>query len=107
MASGSGARVIPIRQVAAGAGATGDGLHERLVGEGWRRQTTIGEPRLSELVENYKAMGYEVRVEGLQAAAKNDAGCTSCLDAGQEMGQVLGTVYVRKSDAPRGDDELF
>ena len=104
-----GARVIPIRPVAAGAAASAEDLHEQLLREGWRRQTTIGEPRLSELVENYRAMGYEVRVEGYQAsvAGSDTGGCTTCLDAGQDMGQVIGTVYVRKSDAAQGEDELF
>ena len=33
---------------------------EALLKEGWKRQTTIGEPRLSEIVANYKAMGFVV-----------------------------------------------
>jgi len=34
-----------------------------LMQQGFVRRTTIGEPRLSEVVENYKAMGYDVHVE--------------------------------------------
>jgi hypothetical protein len=34
-----------------------------LLKDGWKRQTVIGEPRLSEIVQNYKAMGFEVHVE--------------------------------------------
>ncbi|MGB0128522.1 MAG: hypothetical protein WBP72_12855 [Rhodocyclaceae bacterium] len=90
-------RTIPIKQV-------GGNREAELVSQGWVRKTTMGEPRLSELVENYRTMGYEVHVEAFRAQGES---CNTCFDAGEEMGQAYGTVYVRKSESARGDDELF
>lgn len=91
-------KTIPIQTAAASEEA-------RLLKEGWVKQTTIGEPRLSEIVENYKAMGYEVYVKEYQSQG---AGCNTCFDAGKEMGDVYGDVYIRKSGkAPPENDELF
>ena len=69
--------------------------------QGFMRRTTIGEPRLSEVVENYKAMGYEVHVEYFADADNNAAdgsACTTCFDAADKSDakQVWGTVYVRR-----------
>jgi len=95
--------VIPIKQVGAAAPVEDDEM--RLLREGWQRKTTIGEPRLSELVENYKNMGFEVHVIEFRSQSE---GCNTCFDAGQEMGQVYGEVYVRKGSGGRTvDDELF
>ena len=93
-----GKRVIPIAQ------AKAVSPEDALLRDGWKRQTTIGEPRLSEIVANYKAMGFEVHVEEFKAEGE---GCNTCFDAGQEMGMSYGTVYVRKRDEPAGEDELF
>ncbi|MBI1905667.1 MAG: hypothetical protein HYS20_05410 [Rhodocyclales bacterium] len=92
-------RVIPIK------GVRGEREAE-LLKEGWIKQTTIGEPRLSEVVENYKTLGYEVHVEEFRDQANGD-GCTTCFDAGKEMGQVYGTVYIRKRGDTPQQDELF
>lgn len=94
-------KTIPIKQASASREEQIDG---RLLAEGWRRQTTIGEPRLSEIVENYKAMGYEVHVERWQTEGD---GCTTCLDEDQASGKVLGTVYTRKATSAPHEDELF
>jgi hypothetical protein len=91
-------RVIPIAQ------AKAVSPEDALLRDGWKRQTTIGEPRLSEIVKNYQAMGFEVHVEEFKAEGE---GCNTCFDAGQEMGMRYGTVYVRKSADAAPDDELF
>jgi hypothetical protein len=91
-------RVIPIAQ------AKVVSPEDALLKVGWVRQTTIGEPRLSEIVQNYKAMGFEVHVEEFKAEGE---GCNTCFDAGQEMGFSYGTVYVRKRAATTDEDELF
>jgi hypothetical protein len=91
-------RVIPIAQ------AKVVSPEDALLKVGWKRQTTIGEPRLSEIVQNYKAMGFEVHVEEFKAEGE---GCNTCFDAGQEMGFSYGTVYVRKRGDATGEDELF
>ena len=75
-----------------------------LLRDGWVRQTTIGEPRLSEIVQNYKAMGFEVHVEEFKTDGE---GCNTCFDAGQELGFMYGTVYIRKRNEAAGEDELF
>ncbi|WP_025323410.1 hypothetical protein [Deferrisoma camini] len=50
---------------------------------GWVRRSVASEPRLSEIVETYRSLGYEVRL--LPAAAvcgsgKEGAACTACFD---------------------------
>ena len=72
----------------------------RLQQAGWVLHTTIGEPRLSEVVENYRAMGYEVHVEYFGttvSSGKDEASCTTCYDAADKTdpGQAWGSVYVR------------
>jgi hypothetical protein len=77
-----------------------------LLAAGWVKQTTIGEPRLSEIVENYRSLGYEVHV--VEHVEQADGGCNTCFGAGKEMGQIYGDVYVRKgTDAKPAEDDLF
>ena len=38
-------------------------MSEELKKQGWVKRTTIGEPRLSEIVTEYKALGFEVHLE--------------------------------------------
>ncbi|WP_201211377.1 hypothetical protein [Rhodocyclus purpureus] len=87
--------------------AANDDPVSRLQGEGWILRTTIGEPRLSEVAENYRAMGYEVHVE-LFAEPVADGGCTTCFDAADrsQQSQAWGSVYVRPG-RPAAHDELF
>ena len=66
---------------------------KRLETEGWVKQTTIGEPRLGEIVELYKSLGYEVHLEPLKLE-ELDEECRSCYES--EIGEVK-TVYVRKN----------
>ena len=61
--------------------------------EGWVKQTTIGEPRLSEIVELYKFLGYEVRLEHVKLD-ELDEKCRKCYEG--EIGE-FKTVYVRKN----------
>lgn len=84
-----------------------DGKEVDLLAAGWIKQTTIGEPRLSEIVENYRQLGYEVHV--IEHREESGAGCNTCFTAGAEMGQVYGDVYIRKGKGGRhaADDELF
>ena len=82
---------------------------------GWSLRTTIGEPRLSEVVENYRAMGYEVHVEhfGTIRADEKHSGdaepCTTCFDTADRSApsQAWGSVYVRPGKAPDRNDDLF
>lgn len=91
-------RVIPIK-------AAGAGREAELRAQGFTRQTTIGEPRLSELVAAYRGLGYDVEV--IEHRAEGDS-CGTCFDAGKEMGHVYGDIYLRKpTGAPPPEDELF
>jgi hypothetical protein len=59
---------------------------------GWIKRTTIGEPRLSEIVELYKSLGYEVRVEPVKFD-ELDEECRRCYENDADE---LKTVYIRK-----------
>lgn len=99
---GDAAVKIPLKLIKGGKEAD-------LLSEGWVKQTTIGEPRLSEIVENYRQLGYEVHVVEHREEAGTGAGCNTCFTAGAEMGQVYGDVYIRKGKGGRAaaEDELF
>ena len=95
-------KIIPI---VGGGSAAGGCAAPGPAGDGWERLSTLSEPRLSEMAENYRALGYEVDVRDVQQV--NGDGCNTCFDAGREIGQVFGTLYVRRRDAAAQDDELF
>jgi len=97
----SAKKTIPIKLASA---SQEEEVEDRLLRQGWKRLTTIGEPRLSEIAEAYRGMGFEVHVETYQTEGD---GCTTCLDADQEMGKVIGTVYTRRAAKPQQEDELF
>jgi len=65
---------------------------EELKERGWIKQTTIGEPRLSEIVELYKSLGYEVRLEPVKLD-ELDEECRKCYELD---GDKVKTVYIRK-----------
>ena len=67
-----------------------------LVRKGYERRTTVSEPRLSEIVAEYRRIGYEVVVIEHEA---EPASCDVCYEAGTEAGQVYGDVYVRRAGA--------
>jgi hypothetical protein len=73
----SKSRVIPLRVMQGGDPAIQENLTRRLESEGWIRQSTIGEPRLSEMVRTYERLGYEVRIEANQDSAASDSACSS------------------------------
>ena len=98
-------RVIPIKQLATGPAAVADDVHARLERTGFMRMMVMGEPRLSELVEKYKALGYEVEVVPFTAEeAGGEAGCNTGFGAGGETSQSYGTIYVRKHSRPIGEN---
>jgi hypothetical protein len=51
---------------------------EELKKEGWEKRFTIDEPRLSEMVEQYKELGFEVLLEPVDPDSEE---CTTCLTA--------------------------
>jgi len=77
----------------------------QLQAEGWERRTVASEPRLSEVVEEYQALGFEVHLEPFDPSAKGEGGCTVCFDSPEVAGQ-FKTVYTR-SGGQGGVDDLF
>ena len=51
---------------------------EELKKEGWEKRFTIDEPRLSEMLEQYKELGFEVLLEPVDLSSEE---CTSCMAA--------------------------
>ncbi len=63
---------------------------EILVKEGWEKQTTYDEPRLSEIVEMYKEMDLEIHLEPFNK--NEEPGCSECMKATPEL---FKTIYTR------------
>jgi hypothetical protein len=63
---------------------------EELEREGWKRMATYSEPRLSEMVDEYKELGFEVRLEDLDLESEE---CSDCIQIEPESTK---TIYVRK-----------
>ncbi|MEJ2101972.1 MAG: hypothetical protein P8X68_18655 [Desulfobacterales bacterium] len=59
--------------------------------QGWQRQATYDEPRLSEIVDMYKEIGLEVHLEPFHP--DEEPGCTDCIAA---MPERYKTIYTRK-----------
>ena len=64
---------------------------EKLISEGWQKQSTYDDPRLTELVEIYEEIGLEVHLEPFNP--QNEKGCTDCM---LMMPQLYKTIYTRK-----------
>lgn len=64
---------------------------EQLEAEGWKRMNIYDEPRLSELAETYKQLGFEVRFEPI--LPEEFGGCAECIAENPER---YRTIYVRK-----------
>jgi len=60
--------------------------------KGWTKQFTTDEPRLSEAVELYKSLGYEVRLEPASFDETSEV-CKTCLLADCDR---YKTIYTRK-----------
>ena len=67
---------------------------DELAKEGWEKQGTYDEPRLSELVEMYKEIGFEVRLEPFDLF--EEQGCAECMKVSPEKYQ---TIFTRKKIA--------
>ena len=62
---------------------------EKLKKEGWEKRFTIDEPRLSEMVEQYKELEFEVLIEPVDTSTEE---CTSCITAFSDR---YKTIYTR------------
>lgn len=82
---------------------------KQLEKEGWSRQFLATEPRLTEAVELYRAIGYEVHLEPMireEAIDSEDrAGCTVCFDGDEDRYKVI---YIRaKKQRIESDDDMW
>jgi hypothetical protein len=64
---------------------------EQLKLQGWERQTTYDEPRLSEMADMYVEIGLEVHLEPFHP--DEEPGCTGCMAKKPER---FKTIYTRK-----------
>lgn len=66
---------------------------EDLEKQGWVKQTTYDEPRLSDIVEMYEEMGLEVRIEPFNPDEKDEPGCSECMKVQPDR---YKTIYTRE-----------
>jgi len=66
---------------------------EELKEQGWTRQFVTDEPRLSEAIELYQSLGYEVHLEPATLDEVNQM-CKNCLPADCSK---YKTIYIRKN----------
>ena len=64
---------------------------EQLAHQGWQRQSTYDEPRLSEMAEMYREIGLEIHLEPFHA--DEEPRCADCMAANPEL---FKTIYTRK-----------
>jgi hypothetical protein len=60
--------------------------------DSWIKRTTIDEPRLSEIVKEYKLLGFEVHLESVKLEDLNED-CRRCY---QNKTTNMKTVYIRR-----------
>ena len=65
---------------------------EELVLQGWERQSTYDEPRLSEMIDTYREIGLEVHIEPFHP--DEETGCAACMAS---MPEKYKTIYTRKT----------
>ena len=65
---------------------------EELKKEGWEKRFTTDEPRLSEMVEQYKELGSEVLLEPVDITSEE---CTSCI-TDPAFSDCYKTIYTRR-----------
>ena len=68
----------------------------QLLAQGWVRQFLADEPRLSEAVEEYQALGFEVRLEEVDPeACAASGGCAACF-AAPELAARFKVIFTRR-----------
>jgi len=69
---------------------------QELESQGWTRQNIADEPRLSELVETYREIGFEVCLEPF--VPEEEEGCHICMDQEPERYRIIYTRTCRKDN---------
>ncbi len=73
---------------------------QELIAAGWERRFIACEPRLSEMADMYKEIGFDILLEPLHPKEEMDAqsceanGCTACFDVDRERYKII---YTRKA----------
>ena len=81
---------------------TEDGLRA----QGWTRQNTIDEPRLSELVKMYEDLGLEVHLEPLHLEEEDR--CDDCLKVDPDRFRTIYTRPRKNGNGAKGElDDLY
>jgi len=62
---------------------------EELKQQGWEKRFTMDEPRLSEMADQYRELGFEVLLEPVDLTSEE---CTSCMAADPKR---YKTIYTR------------
>jgi len=86
-------------------------ITRNLESQGWRRQFTAADPRLSEAVEMYKELGFQVHLEPLSTQEKSrnekarDAGekCRTCFERTEDQYSIIFTKPAQKTGRPCSD----
>lgn len=79
----------------------------QLAAEGWTRQFMTNEPRLSEAVEEYTALGFQVHLEPVDpTACAGGSGCDSCFQA-PEVAAQFKIIFTRPAGDQAGENGPF
>jgi hypothetical protein len=74
---------------------------DELISAGWEKRFIASEPRLSEMVEMYVEIGFEVHLEPLPTKEETEAheceesGCTVCFDLDRDRYRII---FTRKAE---------
>ena len=80
---------------------------DELIKEGWTRRFVATEPRLSEMVELYQSMGYEVRLEPLppvdcDSTNEEPGECRECFKGFEDQYKIIYTRQ-KRGESDEGD----
>jgi len=75
---------------------------EELQSQGWTKQFTTCEPRLSEAVDLYRSLGHEVHLEPLPQRA-DDEECRSCLEHDIDRYRIIYTRKIKEAGSVEDD----
>ena len=82
---------------------------DELIEEGWTKRFVANEPRLSEAVELYRSMGYEVHLEPLppvdcHSVDEESQECRACFKGFEDQ---YKTIYTRPKGVESKEDNLW
>ncbi len=80
--------------------------HLDLVSQGWERRFSAEDPRLTEISEYYRSLGFETLV--VDGAVGDDAACRNCFDT-PGFEERYKTLYTRgaSTKGSSGEDDIF